>query len=299
MTEEEKKLAEGVRGKSITAIHFDEGYRANETMQTCTRLVVPSRHGDTPVFLHTPLKPVSPRALFINIHGGGFVRPLIETNIRFCDMLAVRTGMLVMDIDYLLAPEYKFPVAVEQVYDVVKWIFDHAGDFGVTPERIAMGGHSAGANLTLVTCMRALQTKDFLPRMMVLDFCAVDMDTPPSKKPEWEKNIIPLDRMNAFNALYTNNDPRITKDPFCSPKFAPDDWLKGLPETLVITGGRDTFRYEMEEFAARMVAQGVQVRICRFQGSDHGFTVNCTGKWREAQDLIVKTLNGLDKEVGA
>ncbi len=298
MTDERlNALAAQLRGRSIANPVFDEEYRSFERMETVERRTVETRHGETPVFIHRANDLRSPAPLFVNIHGGGFVRPLIETNVRFCAKVAALTRGIVADIDYRLAPEYRFPVALEECYDVCRWIFENAEALGSRPDLITLGGHSAGASLTASLTLMSNQTKDFRVGLQILDFGAFDMKTDPADKPDWQHNAIPLDRMRAFTTCYTLDDPEITGNPYVSPLFAPEEWFPGLPDALVITGGTDTFRFEGEQYALRMVAAGVKVTLIRYPDSPHGFTVNCVGKWREAQKLIVDTLNAHTREV--
>ena len=297
MTERKQMLAQQVRGKSLVNPVFDEEYKAFGDQETISRMEIDTRHGPTPVYIHRAKNFRSPTPLFINIHGGGFVRPLIETNVRFCSKVTVLTEGIIVDIDYKLSPEYQFPVAFEQCYDVVKWVFENAEKLGTRSDLITLGGHSAGANMTASITLMANQTKEFRVGMQILDFGAFDMKTDPQQKPDWERNIIPLDRMRAFNTCYTDDDPKIMENPYVSQLFAPDEWFPGLPDALVITGGTDMFRFEGEEYAMKMVAAGINVKMIRYPDSPHGFTVNCVGKWREAQKLIVDTLNAHTREV--
>lgn len=298
MSEERKQaLAANVRSTSIVNPVFDDEYRAFADMETVEKREIETRHGLTPIYIHRAKQLRNPAPLFINIHGGGFVRPLIETNVRFCSKVAVQTQGIIVDIDYRLAPEYQFPVALEECYDVVRWVFANAEALGTLPELITLGGHSAGANMTASLALMSNRTGDFRVGLQIMDFGAFDMKTDPGDKPEWEKNIIPLDRMRAFNTCYTNDDPEIMNNPYVSQLFAPDEWFPGLPDALVITGGTDTFRFEGEQYALKMAAAGVKVTVIRYPDSPHGFTVNCVGKWREAQKLIVDTLNAHTWEV--
>lgn len=285
-----RAMAEQVRSTSIVDPVFPEEYLAYGGRETVERILIQTSEGEVPVFIHRANDRPSPCRLFINIHGGGFVRPLIDTNIHFCSKAAVSIQGVVVDIDYSLAPEYPYPVAFHQCYDVVKWVFAHGEELGSRTDLIALGGHSAGANLTAAIMLKAAQTKEFAPRVQIHDFGAYDMATDPADKPGIQENLVPLDRCRAFNEMYTWADPQCVKDPYVSPLLAPDEWLKEQPDALVITGGRDTFRFEGEQYALRLAANGTKVTVKRFADSPHGFTVNCVGKWQEAQQLIIDTL---------
>lgn len=290
MNERLQKLANQVRSHNIVEPFFDDEYCAFAQEETIERILVPTCEGNVPVFIHRANKRPESTRLFINIHGGGFVRPLIETNIRFCSRVAVEINGVVADIDYSLAPEHPYPKAFHECYDTVKWLFDHATDFGARRENICLGGHSAGANLTAAILLKANQTGDFRPRVQIHDFGVYDMFTDPAEKPGIAENLIPLDRCRAFNEMYIWNDPKVASAPYVSPLLAPEEWLTEQPDALFILGGKDTFRFEGKDYAMRLAAAGTRVTIQEFANSPHGFTVNCVGRWQEAQQLIINTL---------
>lgn len=290
LEDKKKKLAEQLRAKSITQISFPEDYLEFKNRETVEHRFIKTRHGETGVYIHTAKETVKPTPVFINIHGGGFVRPLIETNSNFCSRICAEIKGVVIDIDYKLSPEYQFPVALEESYDVVRWVFEHAAEFGSQERLIALGGHSAGANQTASITLMANQTKDFRLGLQILDFGCFDMATDPAEKTDTNGNILPFDRIRAFTTCYTDDDPETVRNPYVSQVFAPDGWFPGLPAALIITGGNDLFRVEGEDYGMRLVRNGVKVTMERFPDSPHGFTVNCNGKWREAQQLIIDTL---------
>lgn len=291
LDERKQKLAEELRRKSITQISFPEEYLDFGKHETVEHKFVKTRHGDTGIYIHRAKEMLSPTPIYINIHGGGFVRPLIETNINFCSRICVEIKGIVIDIDYKLSPEYPFPVALEECYDIVKWVFEHTSEFNTITGLIALGGHSAGANQTASITLMANQTKDFTVGLQVLDFGCFDMATDPADKYNPAGSILPIERMRAFNSCYTDDDPEILRNPYISQLLAPEEWFPGLPEALIITGENDMFRAEGEEYGMRLVRNGVKVTMERFPDSPHGFTVNCNGRWKEAQQLIIQTLN--------
>lgn len=290
VSERLQKMAEQVRGTSIVDPVFDEEYLAYGKRETVERILVPTGEGEVPVFIHRAKDLTRPCRLFINIHGGGFARPLIDTNIHFCSKTAVSIQGVVADIDYSLAPEYPYPVAFHQCYDVVGWVISHAEELGSRADLVCLGGHSAGANLTAAIMLKANQTKDFSVRMQIHDFGAYDMVTDPADKPGTQEHVVPLDRSRAFSEMYTWKDPECVRDPYVSPLLAPDEWLREQPDALIITGGKDAFREEGERYGLRLAANGTKVTIKRFADSPHGFTMNCVGKWRQSQQLIIDTL---------
>lgn len=288
MTDAEKlALAEKIRSSNFHEPQFDYRYLAHMDNVDRTEHYVATCQGLCHVYLHTAkyLKQKAP--VFVNIHGGGFVRPHMPCNTYFSARIADDLQCVVVDIDYKLAPEYPFPAAFDQCYDVVRWAAGEAAGWGCDPEKLIVCGHSAGANLTLSICIRAKLRGEQMPRLQILDFGAFDMVTDPADKPEANTSVMSMERLRAFNSFYSNDDPAVLYSPYVSAKFAPDDLLIGLPETLIITADHDNLRFEAEELGFRMATQEVDVTMKRCADSNHGFVVHCTGNWQEAQKLIL------------
>ena len=219
----------------------------------------------------------------VNMHGGGFVYPQDHDDDLYCAHLAAGIRGIVVDIDYATSWDHPFPCAFEQSYAVVKWVFQQCESWGGDPKRISIGGHSAGGCLSAAISMRAAATKDFDLCLQVLDYSALDN----------YQSVLPdgNERSRAFSKLYADGDDRVLQLPFCSPAFATDEMLRGLPRTLVINGGRCPFKKDNEQYALRMAAMGTEVTIRCFMESPHGFTVRMAGEWQQAQELIIRTIN--------
>lgn len=197
---------------------------------------------------------------------------------------------IVVDVDYSLAPEYPYPRAFNETYEVCRWVFSMLDHWDADGKRVSMGGHSAGANLTAAVCLKANQTKEFQFCLQVLDYGAFDMVTDPADKPEAATNMIPVERGRMFSLAYTDGNLENLKDPYCSPLLATDEMLKGLPEALITSAGHDNFRFEDADYAKRLVLAGVKVTQKCFLNSYHGFIVHCTDEWEEGQQLVIDTI---------
>lgn len=286
--EEKLKIAEGLRTTSVVTPAIPPEYERYVEAVDVEERMIPTREGDTRVFIIAPKGIGRNSPLYINIHGGGFVRPHERRDIVFSAMVAVRVGCRVIDIDYKLAPEYPFPAAFNECYDVTKWAFANAASLGVDAQRIALGGHSAGGNLTAAIALMANRSKDFQLKYQFIDYAYLDGVTDPAEK-IGPTDLIPVDRMRAFNALYAE-DPADLANPFISPIVADPAMLAGLPPALVVSAGMDCFRFEDEKYAMMMVAAGVEVTAKRFVESNHGFVVHCRGEFAAAHDLICSSL---------
>jgi len=150
---------------------------------------------------------------------------------------------------------------------------------------MGIGGHSAGANLATVTCLRDLKAQEFQFKYQVLDYPPLDLATDPYKKPAPKGSIPP--RMAAiFNLCYV--DPEKAKDPSVSPVFAAPENLAGMPRALVIVCGGDSLHDEGVRYAELLQAAGTGVKLHDFPGEKHGFTYNRTAGAREAIKLMTE-----------
>lgn len=299
LTEEQKtELALKLRTTSVAREHITPEYKRNLDLAVREEYNVPSGDKTVKCYVFTAKNRTAGCPVHINVHGGGFVRPHVLRDEIYSSKVADGIRGIVVDVDYRLAPEYPFPTAFEECYDVCRWVFTMLETWDADGSRISMGGHSAGANLTAAVCLKANQAGDFKLCLQVLDYGAFDLVTDPADKPEADSNMIPAERGRMFNTAYTDGQPEVLKSIYCSPLLADDKQLNGLPNALVISAGKDNFRFEDERYAIRMAAAGVTVTVKRFLESCHGFIVHCTEEWEEAQALIIRTVSaaGLDME---
>ncbi|WIM40290.1 alpha/beta hydrolase [Paenibacillus sp. PK4536] len=234
--------------------------------------MIPTSYEDAPVTVHIPDRELAdPLPVFVNFHGGGFVMGNPKMDDPWCSVIADRAECIVVNVDYLLAPEYPFPVPVYQSYEVVKWIAEHATELNIDATRIAVGGHSAGGNLAAAICLLNKERGNELNIVyQVIDYAPLDLDTDPAQKPQFPE-AIPNDISRIFNACYLEH-PEDGRNPLASPVFAPS--LTGLPSALVITAERDSLAAETVGYAKQLEEAGVTVTAKQYAGAAHGFTHN-------------------------
>jgi acetyl esterase len=205
----------------------------------------------------------------IYFHGGGWVIGDLESHDQVCRTLANAVPCIVVAVDYRLAPEHKFPAAVEDAIAATQWVADNAASLGIDVERLAVGGDSAGGNLAAVVSLDARDRG--MPRIVhqFLIYPGTDMRMGwPSLERHAEQ--LPLTRaaMRWFIAHYLRSAADAT-DWRASPLVTSS--LKGLPPALVITAGFDPLCDEGEAYAKALSAAGVGVKHERFEGQIHGF----------------------------
>ncbi|PZA11829.1 alpha/beta hydrolase [Rhodopseudomonas palustris] len=235
-------------------------------------IAIPGPVGDIPARLYTPKTlrqdgGLAPALVFL--HGGGWVIGDLDTHDVVCRGIANDGELLVISVDYRLAPEHKFPAAVDDAIAATRWIADHAKTLGIDPEQLSVGGDSAGGNLAAVVALHARDHGGPLLAGQVLIYPATDfsMQHPSHSEPE-------------TSVLLTHSVIRWFRDHYLNGANDADDWrasparaetLAGLPPAFVITAGADPLRDEGDEYARRLADAGVPVEHRTFPGQFHGF----------------------------
>ena len=291
LTENQKKeIIRVIRGTSTVIEQISDEYKLRINLSVRREYQVSTSAGMVTCYVFTAKNREPGCRVHINIHGGGFIKSHAERDELYSSGLADKIHGIVVDVDYALSPEYPYPVAFNQCYDVCSWVFGKLNEWDGDPKRVSLGGHSAGANLTAAICLKAGQTGDFRICLQVLDYGFFDLLTDPSEKPEADTNLIPVERARLFTLAYTNGDLNPKPDPFMSPSCAPDYMLQGLPEALVIAAGKDNFRFENLEYARRLALNGVRVTAKCIPEAKHGFIVFCSEGWEEGQALVIEAI---------
>jgi acetyl esterase/lipase len=231
-------------------------------------LVAPGPHGTIPVRVYTP-EGTAPFPLLVYFHGGGWVLGDLETHDGVCRELAHGAGSVVVSVDYRLAPEHKFPAAPDDCYAALLWAARHAGELGADPARIAIGGDSAGGNLTCVTAIRARDEggPSLCFQLPIYPVTNHSLDTP-SYRENAKGYLLETEAMAWFWGHYLRSEAD-GEQVHASPLRAKD--FRGLPSALVITAEFDPLRDEGEAYAKRLQADGVPTTLKRYDGMIHGF----------------------------
>ena len=202
-------------------------------------------------------------------HGGGFVIGNLDTHDSVCRMLAAQADCAVVAVDYRLAPEFKFPAAVEDCHAALRWLSLHATEIGADPKRISVGGDSAGGNLAAVVAILA-RDDGFPPlasQLLVYPCTAPEPETPSHRKFA-QGYVLTREGIVWFYKQYLRND-RDRNDMRFAPLIADD--LANLPPALVLVAGYDPLRDEGVEYAKRLVEAGNRVTLTNYEGMIHGF----------------------------
>ena len=205
----------------------------------------------------------------VYFHGGGWVIGDLETHDVLCRQITAEAGITVVSVDYRLAPEHKFPASADDAWTATKWVAAHAGELGVDPAKLAVGGDSAGGNLAAVVALQARDAGGPKISLQVLLYPVTDVGAETqSYRDLADGYLLTREGMRWFIAHYLAK-PQDAEDWRASPARAKS--LTGVAPALVITAGYDPLRDEGDAYAQKLRAAGVNVDHVSYGGMIHGF----------------------------
>lgn len=256
---------------------------------------VPGHGGWIPIRIYMP-EGAAPLPVFVYYHGGGWVVGDVDSHEGLCTAIVNAAQCIVVSVDYRLAPEHKFPAAVDDAYAAARWVADNAASFGGDPERLAVGGDSAGGNLAAVVSLMARDRGMFQPVLQVLIYPVTDHNLhTPSYLENAEGYLLTREDMRWFWGHYLVH-AEDGDHPYASPLRTSS--LSGLPSALVITAEYDPLRDEGEAYAARLRSAGVPVTLSRYDGMIHAF-IRRTERFDKARAAIVEVAGALKQAFAA
>jgi acetyl esterase/lipase len=226
---------------------------------------LPGPAGEIPVRVYRPGD--EPAPVLVYFHGGGWVLGSLDTHHGVCATLARRSGCVVCSVDYRMAPEHRFPAAVEDAWAVTRLLAERPDEVGGRPGALAVGGDSAGGNLAAV-CARKARDEGIPLALQLLVYPVTDADLDRASYREFADGYyLTAHSMGWFWDHYLPDGDRFQPD--ASPLRAED--LSGTAPALVITAGFDPLLVEGEAYARRLEEAGVPVTLSRYDGMIHGF----------------------------
>ena len=241
---------------------------AGATMAAQEDRTVPGSGGEIPIRVYRPTD-ATDHPLLVWFHGGGWVLGDLEGADLNCRELASRSGAVVVSVDYRLAPEHRFPAALDDSYAATVWAAKHAAELGADGSRLAVGGDSAGGNLAAVVALRARDENGPRIGFQLLVYPVTDQRyETTSYHDNADGYLLTRDGMIWFWDHYLGPDGD-GNHPHASPLRAAD--LSGLPAAHVITAEYDPLRDEGEAYAKRLQEAGVATSQIRYDGQIHAF----------------------------
>lgn len=237
-----------------------------------SRVRLETRHGPVGALLYAPERQRCDLPVHVHLHGGAFVVRHPRMDEFVARHLVDRLGIAVLLPDYAVAPQVRYPVAHEQVHDVLLRLSEQGPTWGLDPTRLSVGGFSSGGNLAAAAALLARDSGGPRLRALALGVPSLDVAStwahkaaslPAGTRPMLDAPVLELVRSTYFR------DPAARQEAYGSPLLAPS--LARLPPTLVVTAGLDLLREEGERFASRLDEAGVAVHLHRVEGRDHYF----------------------------
>lgn len=229
-------------------------------------------HGAVPVRIYRPMSapPVDAPAL-VWYHGGGMIMGSLKSFDRLARDVADASGCVLVNVDYRLAPEHRYPAGNDDAYTALCGTHEKAGDWGIDPERIGIGGDSAGGGLAAATALRSRDDRGPMVAQQVLFYPGLERRTErPSMQEFGDSPFLNVDDIDWMKSLYLGDDPA-TDDCYGTPSKASS--LVGLPPAIIAIGYCDPLRDGVEAYGDRLRAAGVSTAQLRYPGLGHGFAM--------------------------
>jgi len=252
--------------------------------------------GDIPIRIYWPEITEADKSLPILLlyHGGGFALADLDTHENMARYYCKHAQLIVINVDYRLSPENKFPLGVEDCYAALCWASDNAKELGGDLMRIAVTGDSAGGNLSAVVAQLALsrQGPNVAYQLLAYPVVSMDMGADYESRKTFGKgqHFLSMMDLNWLSDMYFTNPDKEKDSVLASPILCED--LSGLPPALVITAGHDPLRDEGKHYAERIEAAGIAVEYVCFESTIHGFMTfgGAIDVGKQALDFAVQKL---------
>lgn len=220
--------------------------------------------------LYRPTECADGGGLLVHFHGGGWVIGDLDFEDRACRIVAQRSGVKVLSVDYRLAPEAKFPEPVEDCANAIRWARANASRLGVSARRIAAGGASAGANLAVAAALALRDAGEAPPAFLALLYGVFAMRTDTASYREYGTGRYGLgaEAMDFFMNLYLKGEED-RAHPYASPAGAE---LSGMPPSFLVAASMDPLRDDSHALADALRCAGAPVELREYRGAIHGFT---------------------------
>ncbi|MEO5663974.1 MAG: alpha/beta hydrolase fold domain-containing protein [Nocardioides sp.] len=233
---------------------------------------MPTRHGRVPVHVYRPRGIENP-SVHVHLHGGAFLMRYPAMDDWWCRYLAATAGVIVVNVDFEVAPRVAYPVAQHQAHDV-------AAAFAQDGTPVSVGGFSSGGGLAASVALQARDSGSFTPTLQVLGIPALDLSAEPR---DTDRGMISPDLRRLVRRVYLP-DPASRREPYASPLLADD--LTGLPPAVVLTAEHDILRAEGDAYAARLREAGIRVVHDVTPGVDHYFLTEDPVRARTTMAMI-------------
>ena len=252
-------------------------------------LQIPTSFGLTTATVYRPETNGPLPAVHLNLHGGGYVLDLTTMDDPACRLLAATSGSVVVNAEYVLAPQHRFPDPPDHAYEIASWLAAHGAEHGWDGSRLTIGGQSAGGALAAAVARMALERGGPALSLQVLHYPVLDLTVPARSK----RSVIRRPKLRpwmgeVFDSSYVP-DPAQRADRLVSPAAAGDIAdLDGIAPAVVIAAEFDILAAEAGRYADRLAGAGALVEFRTIAGADHGYDLDDDARCREVYTLIAR-----------
>lgn len=288
--EELLKIAEDIRHKTEKPFpeELEKKFHSLDREVLCKEEYVNTAFGNTHIFIIRPgnVAPDEITPVVINVHGGGWTLHHHERDLYFGKRIAVKTGCMVIDIDYVLAPEYPYPAAIEEIEAFLDILPDKLEEWRGNPDKIIFCGQSAGGNLLGAVSQRKKYSRKINVIAQILCYLPADnYNNHYGNEDLSEKEIC-----NEYYGFFYNKSLEERKNSDVSLVFATTDELAELPPTDILVGGQDKLMPEGVQYYNVLKDAGVKATCKCFERSHHSFLVNLMDEWEEGEAYVVSLI---------
>ena len=224
--------------------------------------------------------------VIVNVHGGGWTASHGERDIYFCRRICRRLHALVIDIDYVLAPEHPYPQAIEEMEAFFDILPDKLDAWGGDKNTVILCGQSAGGNLIGAVTQRKRFTPGFTIKAQILCYPPTDNYNDHFHGGELDERGMSTE----YYGFFYNRSFEERKNSDVSLLFADENDLRGLPPTDILTCRLDNLMEEGEAYAKKLADAGIPTTLRRFENSRHGFLINLMDEWQAGEDYVVSLM---------
>jgi len=243
---------------------------------------------ELPIRVYRPQGASDPLPVVVNFHGGGWVSGDLRQSEWWCSSVAAQAGVVVVSLDYRLAPEHPFPAPVQDCYAATVWITEHADALGIDASRLAVMGDSAGGNLSAVVCLMARDLGGPPIALQVLIYPSVELvGSFPSEDENAHAPVLTKADLAVFSGLYLRDGDG--SDPYASPLRGKHH---GLPPALIQTAQHDPLRDHGAAYAGALREAGVEVRLTNYVDAVHGY-ISLPGVVPMARQALAETCDAV------
>ena len=257
---------------------------------------IPTRHGPVRAHLYLPPEGTERPGVYVNFHGGGFVFRDIEQDDPFCRYLAAHAGVVVLNVDYDVAPQHRFPVPVEEAFDAVRWAAGEGHDWDGA--RLCVGGQSAGGNLSAAVARLSLEAGGPPIALQVLHYAPLDLSVAKKPAPAGQVQVVPNWMARIFRTAYLPAAEMQTHR-LASPLHGDNARdLEGIAPALVITAEYDNLHADGAAYAEVLRRAGALAEHIEVKGARHAYNI-LTGSREQTERTYAAIAGHVRRALGA